>query len=195
MQVVKDVDHEDAVGHAVGNRHHIRIRLHQFKPLVQLRRELGAEHLGEARERLDGDDAAVGHGARHGHGVDAGPGTVVHDCLVALEPQQRHDGRLRQGSQARRVLQPPGVLRVERVGHHAATVVTSNAGGWCRCFFTVQRLMAFTMAARYLSGKPAGSFSSRSILLDQTGVRVAVGAHGEAGALGSMPRCCMKPSA
>ena len=130
--------------------------------------ELGAKRLGELGERLDGDNAAAGQRLDDCYGIDSGTGAVIHDRFVTRQLQERHHSALRQSGQARRSLEAAGVFRIERVGHQAATaatVVISNAGGLCRCFFTVQRFMALTMASRYLSGKSAGSRSSRSILL------------------------------
>ena len=138
--------------------------LHQLESIDESRSDLGAQHLSQARERLDGDHSTVGHSLSHGDGVDAGAGAVVDHGLVARQAQQRDDRGRRQGRQAGRVLETAGVLGVEGVGHHVATVLISNGGGWWRCFFTVQRFMALTMASWYFSGKPAGSCSSRSIL-------------------------------
>ena len=40
------------------------------------------------------------------------------------------------------------------------TASTSIAGAFTRCFFTAHWSVARTMAARYFSGNPSGSFSS-----------------------------------
>ncbi len=129
VQVMKYVDHEDAVGHGVGRRDRVGVRLHQFQPLSQLRRDLVAQQLREPGQRLDGEHAALRHSFGDRHGVYAGPCAVVDHGLGAVKAQERHDRRLRKGFEARRVLQPAGVLWVEGVGHQPATVVTSNSGG------------------------------------------------------------------
>ena len=79
---------------------------------------------------------------------------------------------------------PRGASRhgVELVGHQASVVVMSNAGGWCRCFLTEQRLMELMTADLYFSGKPAGSFKSMSTLLMSPGA-VELWGHRDARAL------------
>ena len=129
VQMVQHVDHDDPVGHAVGRRHGVGVCLDDLEPLGQLRRKLGAQHLREARQRLDGDHAAVGHGLGHGDGVDARAGAVVDDGLVAVKPQQVDDRGLWQCCEAGQILQAPGVLWVEGVSLQPATVVISNSGG------------------------------------------------------------------
>ena len=55
--------------------------------------------------------------------------------------------------------------------------------------------MAFTTAALYFSGKPSGNFRSMSILLISPTVGSNWGDMVMLEPAGSMPRCCMKPSA
>ena len=59
----------------------------------------------------------------------------------------------------------------------------------------MQRFIALTIAALYFSGKPAGSFSSRSILVISPTSGSNCGDIVMLEPSGSMPRCCMKPSA
>ena len=71
------IDHEDTVGDLVGRRRRVGVGLHQLEPVGELGGELGAQHLGQARQGLDGDGATIGHRRRHCDGVDAGVGAVV----------------------------------------------------------------------------------------------------------------------
>jgi len=71
----------------------------------------------------------VGHGLGHGDRVDARAGAVVNDCLAAPRRSSAMTAACGQGGQAGRVFEALGVLGVEGVGHHAATVVISKAGG------------------------------------------------------------------
>ncbi len=75
------------VGHAVGRRHGVGVGLHDLESRRKVRRQFGAQHLRQARQRLDRDHATVRHGLSHGDGVDARPSAVVDHRLVAAKPQ------------------------------------------------------------------------------------------------------------